>query len=83
MRRIDPQMANLYAAVGERLRKLRDDAGLTQAGMSKAIGCGAGLIGKVELGETAPALHLLLAYADYFDTTLDDLVPVMIGEAAE
>jgi hypothetical protein len=62
----------MYVRVGEAIRAARHEACVGQAELAH--------MQKIESGETACALHVLVSIADEFDTTLDALVPVAIDE---
>lgn len=74
-----PEMVKtrLYAAVANEVRTRRESAQMTQADLAKALGTSHATINKLESGDQAPALHVLVSLADHFDCTLDDLVPVL------
>jgi len=70
----------LYEDVGRCIRQARNAAGLSLSEMSKRLGCTPTHLQRVELADTACALHLLVAIADELDTTLDDLCPVQMTD---
>ena len=57
--------------VGERLKSLREGAGLSQIKMGTFNGVNQSNLARYELGKASPPLQLLLWYADYFDVSLD------------
>jgi len=57
--------------VGERLKSLREGAGLSQMKIGGLNGCNQSNLARYELGKASPPLKLLLWYADYFDVSLD------------
>lgn len=59
--------------IGQRMRKLREEANLSQAEIAKLCGSNQSTIGKTENGQTAPSIKLLIWWADYFDISLDYL----------
>lgn len=66
-------------ALGIRLRRLREDAGLTQEALAKAIGLGTqNTITRIERGAASglsyPVLHRLLAFAADHDVSADELL---------
>ncbi len=73
----DGKKIRLYAAVGARIACYREEAGLSQAQLGERIGVSKAQLGKIEDGQGCP-LHVLVALADAYDVTLDDLVPVLI-----
>ena len=82
MRHVDGKKIQLYAAVGVRLREVRDEQGYTLAELAERTGIAKTRLSKIEEGATACPLHILVALADVYDTTLDDLVPVLTGKEA-
>lgn len=72
----------LYAAVGARLREVRDAEGYSLAELSERTGIAKTQLSKIEEGATACPLHILVTLADVYDTTLDALVPVLTDSEA-
>ena len=58
----------------EHLRFLRENRGIKQAEMAKAIGIGVHTYQRYEYGHREPPLATLIALADYYDMSLDELV---------
>jgi len=58
---------------GERLRELRENAGLTQAKVAEYAGTNQSSINRYESGRTEPSLGMLFWYADFFDVSFDYL----------
>lgn len=59
---------------GPKIRKMRNELGLTQSEVAKALGVTPGYISNVENGRTALSLRLLIYFARLRNTTLDSLV---------
>lgn len=57
----------------ERLKQLRKRRHISQRTLSQLCGLGKNTIARYESGDRAPTLPVLLAIADYFGVTLDDL----------
>ena len=57
--------------IGERLRKLRESARLSQNKIAKLAGSAQSSIGRYECDIGDPPFSILLWYADYFDVSLD------------
>lgn len=57
-----------------RLKKLREDAGFTQAALSKKLGVSQGTIGNWESGTREPNLDTLQQIANYFHVSTDYLL---------
>ncbi|MDA0164231.1 helix-turn-helix domain-containing protein [Solirubrobacter ginsenosidimutans] len=61
------------ASFGEVMRRLRQDAGLSQAGLAAAAGIHARQINRYESGEQQPALDVAQRLAGALSVTLDEL----------
>lgn len=57
----------------ERLKELRKRQHVSQRTLSQLCGLGKNAIARYESGERVPTLPVLLAIADYFGVTVDDL----------
>jgi DNA-binding XRE family transcriptional regulator len=71
------QMLPPTTLLGERLRQLRAEAGLTQAEMAEQVGygrTGSGRISDWELGNVLPTLPLLYRCSRIFGTTVSKLL---------
>lgn len=71
---IDPDVDATLAAVGPRLRALRQERGMTLAQLSDDTGITVSTLSRLESGLRRPALDLLLPVAQAYGVTLDDLV---------
>ena len=60
--------------VSEILKNLRIESGLTQNELSEKLGIGQATIACYENGKREPHIFNLIAYADFFECTLDYLV---------
>lgn len=54
------------SSFGEKLKKLRNDQGLSQAGLGEKLGMGASTIGQYELGAREPDFKRLEEIKNYF-----------------
>ncbi|MDR3262995.1 MAG: helix-turn-helix domain-containing protein [Clostridiales bacterium] len=59
---------------GERLKELRTERNIGQVELSKAISVSKGIISLWENGLREPTLSSLIALAEFFNVTLDELV---------
>lgn len=72
------------STLGERLRWLRKQRGLTQVDFASAIGCDQAMVSSWEVGRTAPsatALHAIARYHDVPQETLlggEDFLPIAV-----
>lgn len=57
--------------VSERLRKLRESIGVSQAKLAQLAHTTQASINRYENGQSSPPLKLLLWYADFFDVSMD------------
>lgn len=60
--------------IGEKLRQLRQSNGLTQEALAKTLGIGQATVACYENGLREPHIVNLIAYADFFDCTVDFLI---------
>jgi len=58
----------------QRLKRLRSEAGLTQAQLAKAIGTTDRACRRYEAGENEPTMSVLQAMADQFNVSMDYLI---------
>lgn len=58
----------------ENLLKLRTERGLTQTNVAEAVGIRVLTYQHYEYGQREPRLSTLIAFADFYDLTLDELV---------
>jgi transcriptional regulator with XRE-family HTH domain len=62
------------SALARRIKRLREDQGLTQAALAKRAGVTLGYIGKLEIGHYDPQLSTLKKLAKALKVTVADLV---------
>ncbi len=60
--------------IGEKLKSLRKENGLTQTELAKKLNIGQTTVAAYENGTHEPQIFSLIAYADYFGCTVDFLV---------
>ena len=58
----------------EKLRQLREDAGISQKQLAEAIGVSQQSINKYENHNIEPDIETMIRIADYFDTSTDYLI---------
>lgn len=65
--------------LGQRVRQLREGAGISQAGLGNAIGVRQSTISEIERGENKPSWSTLQGLAKYFDVQ----VSYLLGEEVQ
>lgn len=60
--------------MGENLKKIRKDRGMTQIELQMQTGIEQALISKYETGERIPPTETLIILADFFNTNIDFLL---------
>jgi len=69
-----PTPGDHHMPLGERIKHLRTQAGLSQAQLAAAIGGDGRQISRYENGKITPSLDALARIAQHLDTSLDHLV---------
>lgn len=67
---MDSEAERLHRAVGERLRELREDRGLTQERLAAEAGVHRTFVGKVERGESATTVDTVAVFCSAMDLSL-------------
>ena len=67
-------MADIYAQLGQRIRKLRKQADLTQAQLAERVGITPDYVGRIERGRGAVTLATLSQIAEALDAQLRQLI---------
>jgi transcriptional regulator with XRE-family HTH domain len=67
-------LAAVLAEVGPRLRRVRDERGVTLSELSEATGISKSTLSRLESGQRKPSLELLLPIAQAHQVPLDELV---------
>lgn len=60
--------------LGNRIRRLRKEANLTQVQLGKLLDCSSSTISLYEGGQRSPDTHMLIRLADVFDVSVDYLL---------
>ena len=71
---MEEQIDDVLAAVGPRLRVLRQAAGITLTALSETTGISVSTLSRLESGQRRPNLELLLPLAKAYQVPLDELV---------
>ncbi len=58
------------------VRQLREERGLSQAGLGDALGVSRQTINSIETGKYDPSLPLAIAIARHFETTIEEIFHV-------
>jgi putative transcriptional regulator len=58
------------------VRRLREDAGLSQAALGEALGVSRQTVNSLETGRYDPSLPLAFALARFFSTTIEEIFHV-------
>jgi putative transcriptional regulator len=62
--------------VRNEIRRLREEAGLSQGALAQALGVSRQTVNSLETGRYDPSLPLAFALAHYFRTTIEELFHV-------
>lgn len=60
--------------LGEKLKTLRRDKGITQIELAKILNVDKGVVANYETNRRFPNIHILVKIADYFEVTTDYLL---------
>lgn len=60
-------------SVGENVRRIREDAGYTQAWLAEQVGITQAMLCQIERGKKEPSLKVAKWIAEALDCTIDDL----------
>ncbi len=69
-----PSEQELAQVLGSRVKKLREEHGLSQRDLSHQLRISRSMVAKYEGGIHTPTVSVLLRLADLFDVTLDGLI---------
>lgn len=69
-----PEAQGYLNALLGRLRQVRENAGLTEAGLEERLILGPGWVRRFETGETIPSIDMLLAFLHEANANLEDLL---------
>lgn len=72
----DGAKIRLYAAIGQRIRELAEENDVSIAELARAIGTTPSTLNHCVEGSSIP-VHMLVAVAEHFDVSLDNLVPCL------
>jgi transcriptional regulator with XRE-family HTH domain len=66
---------SFYVQFGQRLREVREGAGLSQTELAHQVGLSRGSIANIEVGRQRPPLHFLVLLARELEVRPADLLP--------
>lgn len=72
-----------YELIGVRIKRYRENKGLSQEELSSIIGISNRHLSKVETGAKNPSLELILNIANVLNITADDLLADYLNNSAE
>lgn len=71
----DARRKRLYKAIGDRVKRFRNEEGFTQKGLAQQIGVSRTSIVNIEGGNQHAPLHVLWDIAESLDRDLESLIP--------
>ncbi len=74
-------MENVIEAIGQRLKELRLQKGLTLEEVSERSGCTPGFLSQVERNKATPSISLMYALAQSLETRVSEFFPETIQSA--
>lgn len=69
--------------IGENIKRLRRERGLTQETLAERLHISAAAVSKWERGESVPDIGMLLPLASYFNVSSDELLGLNAAKAKE
>ena len=63
--------------ISNNIKEIREELGLRQNDVAKAIGCNVRTIGRIERGENAPSVEFTLRVSKYFDMLVEDVFHIV------
>ena len=66
-----------YMEISYNIKEIREELGLRQNDVAKAIGCNVRTIGRIERGENAPSVEFTLRVSKYFDMLVEDVFHIV------
>lgn len=68
--------------IGDNLRKLRKNAGLSQKQMAKALGISAATLCAYETGKTVPSMSVVVRASEIFHVSTDTILNIYSNDVA-
>lgn len=66
-----------YMEISNNIKEIREELGLRQNDVAKAIGCNVRTVGRIERGENAPSVEFTLRVSKYFDMLVEDVFHIV------
>lgn len=66
-----------YMVISNDIKEIREERGLRQCDVAKAIGCNVRTVGRIERGENAPSVEFTLRVSKYFDMLVEDVFHIV------
>lgn len=63
--------------ISNNIKEIREELGLRQNDVAKAIGCNVRTVGRIERGENAPSVEFTLRVSKYFDMLVEDVFHIV------
>lgn len=66
-----------YMVISNNIKEIREERGLRQYDVAKAIGCNVRTVGRIELRKNAPSVEFTLRVSKYFDMLVEDVFHIV------
>lgn len=63
--------------ISNNIKEIREERGLRQCDVAKAIGYNVRTVGRIERGENAPSVEFTLRVSKYFDMLVEDVFHIV------
>ena len=80
---VTTDLEGIFMSIGEHLKKLRQESGLTQRDLAEALKMPHRQISRYELNVDKPSVKNLIKLAEYFEVSIDQLIYGFSKEAAK
>lgn len=66
-----------YMVISNNIKEIREERGLRQYDVAKAIGCNVRTVGRIERRENTPSVEFTLHVSKYFDMLVEDVFHIV------
>ena len=66
-----------YMVISNNIKEIREERGVRQCDVAKAIGYNVRTVGRIERGENAPSVEFTLRVSKYFDMLVEDVFHIV------